>query len=568
LRDAKLADLFQRHWVWTLETHPEEATQLGVHRFDDRIDDDSPEGLARARAARRMFLAEARALAADTSVAGTDRTALTLLVEDLESSIATEVCAFEEWSVAAVENPLTRWNYLPEGHPVDTPESGDALVARYSQIASSIDLVIGNLRRGLARGLVANAESTRRASEMIQKQLAQPIDEWPLLDPAEREHPGWPEQRLAGFREALRRAVVEQIRPAFGRYYTLLHEEIGPRARSDAQVGLVHLPNGAMCYQASTRAHTTLDRSPDEIHQLGLREVERIDGEIAALGQQLLGTADLGATLARLRTDPKLYFYSADEIEEKARRALARARAALPRAFHVLPRADCVVRRTPDYEAPYSHIAYYRQPVPDGSKPGEYFVNTYKPETRPRFEAAVLAFHESIPGHHVQIAIAQELPGVPAFVKHVATSAFVEGWALYTERLADELGLYEEPLDRLGMLSFDAWRASRLVVDTGIHAQGWSRLRAVEFMLAHTALTPGNIENEVDRYIVWPGQALAYKMGQLEILELRARAQQALGERFNLGQFHDAVLLGGGVSLPVLRQQVEAYIGREVPRFE
>jgi uncharacterized protein (DUF885 family) len=562
LRDAKVADLFQRHWVWALETHPEEATQLGVHRFDERIDDDSPEGLARARAARRMFLAEAKSVAGDSSVVGADRAALELLVEDLESSIATEVCAFEEWSIAAVDNPLTRWNYLPEGHPVDTPESGDALVARYTQIATSIDHVIANLRRGLARGLVANAESARRTSEMIQKQLAQPIDEWPLLDPTEREHPGWPEQRLMSYREALRRAVIEQIRPAFGRYYTLLVEEIGPRARSDAQVGLVHLPNGAMCYQASTRAETTLDRSPDEMHQLGLREIARLDGEIATLGQQLLGAADLGATLARLRTDPKLFFYSAEEIEEKARRALERARAALPRAFHVLPKADCVVRRTPDYEAPYSHIAYYRQPVPDGSKPGEYFVNTYKPETRPRFEAAVLAFHESIPGHHVQIAIAQENPDVPAFVKHVAPSAFVEGWALYSERLADELGLYEEPLDRLGMLSFDAWRAARLVVDTGIHAQGWSRLRAVEFMLAHTALTPGNIENEVDRYIVWPGQALAYKMGQLEILELRARARQALGERFDLGQFHDAVLLGGGVSLPVLRRRVEAYIAR------
>jgi uncharacterized protein (DUF885 family) len=560
--NAQLGDLFRREWAWQLESAPELATQLGVHRFDDRIADNSPGAIAAARAARRVFLDQARGVAGSGPLVPSDRTALELLTADLEASIATEVCAFEEWSFSAAENPVTHWNYLPEEQPVTTPESGDALLSRYASIAGSIDREIESLRSGLRRGLVSNAESTRRVIDMFDKQLAQPLADWPLLDPAEVEHADWPAPKLARFRDRLNELVSQQLRPAFARYRALLQGEILPRARGDEAVGLVHLPNGGDCYRASARAFTTLDSSPAELHELGLREIARIDGELAESGRRALGSASLADTLQRLRTDPALFFSSAEQIEEKARRALGRARAALPRAFGTLPKAECVVSRIPDYEAPYSTIAYYRQPVPDGSKPGQYFVNVYRPETRPRFEASVLAFHESIPGHHVQIAIAQELPAVPAFLKHVAPSAFVEGWALYSERLADELGLYEDALDRLGMLSFDAWRAARLVVDTGIHSQGWSRQRAVEFMLAHTALSPVNISNEVDRYIVWPGQALAYKVGQLAILELRAEAQEKLEGRFDLRQFHDAVLLGGGVSLPVLRRQVEDYIAR------
>ena len=559
--DPVVANFFQRHWAWQLATDPEQATQLGVHLYDDRIADNGREGIERRWEALAAFRDEALELARRELGSG-DRRALELLGENLDSSLATRVCAFEEWNASYADNPLAHWNYLPEEHAVTSLESGDALVSRYGQIAGSIDRDIANLRRGLARGLVQNRESLRRVVAMFEAQLAQPIESWPLFGPVSAPHDGWPASALERHRAALRRHVVEAIRPAYARYASLLKDELLVRGRTDEQVGLSHLPDGAACYRASARAFTTLQRDPAALHALGLEEIARIDRAMAELGREALGAASLPETLARLRSDRSLFFASAAEIDDKARRALERARAALPRAFHVLPRASCVVSRIPDYEAPFSTIAYYRPPVPDGSKPGQYFVNVYQPETRPRFEASVLAFHESIPGHHVQIAIAQELDAVPAFVKHVAPSAFVEGWALYTERLADELGLYEDALDRLGMLSFDAWRAARLVVDTGIHAQGWSRKRAIEFMLEHTALAPGNIDNEVDRYIVWPGQALAYKVGQLELLALRAEAERALGARFDLGLFHDAVLLGGGVSLGVLRRQVDAYVAR------
>jgi uncharacterized protein (DUF885 family) len=228
--------------------------------------------------------------------------------------------------------------------------------------------------------------------------------------------------------------------------------------------------------------------------------------------------------------------------------------------FGVLPQADCVVKPIPAHEAPYTTIAYYQPASPDGTRSGVYYVNTYAPETRPRHEAEALAWHESIPGHHLQIAIAQELPDTPAFRKHMGMTAFVEGWALYTERLADEMGLYSGDVDRLGMLSFDAWRAARLVVDTGIHHKGWSRRQAEDFLRTHTPLADNNIVNEVDRYIGWPGQALGYKTGQIVFWQLRRRAEQALGECFDLKGFHDAVLTGGPVPLPVLERQVDAWI--------
>jgi uncharacterized protein (DUF885 family) len=305
------------------------------------------------------------------------------------------------------------------------------------------------------------------------------------------------------------------------------------------------------------RAHTSLDTPPGEIHAIGLAEIERIDAEFVELGGRLLRTDGLSDTLRALRTDPALHFSTGEEIVAVAEASLARANEAAPAWFGRLPKAPCEVVPIPAHEEKHSTIAYYREPAADGSRPGQYYVNTYAPETRPRYEAETLAFHESVPGHHLQIAIAQELDGLPAFRRFGGTTAFIEGWGLYTERLSEEMGLLSGETDRFGVLSFDAWRASRLVVDTGIHALGWTRQEAIDFMAAHTALGENNIANEVDRYIAWPGQALAYKLGQLELLRLRAEARDRLGERFDIRAFHDAVLEGGALPLPVLREAVE-----------
>ncbi len=563
IRDPALAELVAGWWTWTLERSPTWATQLGVHRWDDRIGERSAAALAVDRERNRAWLGRARALKTD-GLEETDAVTLRLLIEQLEATIAGEVCAFEEWTLNPRWNPVSEYNYLPELHRVETVEDGARLRARYRQIPARVDESIDNLRRGLARGLASNAESARRVAEMVKKQLEQPLEDWPLLAPVKTEHPGWPSAALEQHRAELRGLVEKEIRPAFARYLALVETEVLPVARPDDRVGLAALPNGPACYRATILDHVGQERAPEDVHAVGLREIERINGQMRSLGLKLFGTDELPEILARLRGDRGLYFDTAEAVEAKAQAALAAAKAAMPRAFGVLPKADCVVSRVPDYEAPYTTIAYYRPPHPDGSKPGEYFVNVLDPETRPRYEAEALAFHEAIPGHHLQIAIAQELPALPAFRKHTGSTAYVEGWALYTERLSDELGLYTGDLDRMGMLSYEAWRASRLVVDTGVHALGWSREQAVKFMLEHTALAENNIRNEVDRYITWPGQALAYKLGQLEILRLRAKAETALGTGFSLPRFHDAVLGGGAVSLAVLGAGVAACVAGEM----
>jgi uncharacterized protein (DUF885 family) len=322
----------------------------------------------------------------------------------------------------------------------------------------------------------------------------------------------------------------------------------------------MHVANGAKSYRQLIQVHTSLDISPDELHETGLREVARINGEMEVLGEKVFDLRERKLILQRLRSDPSLYFRTRDEVAEKAESALQRAKASIPKWFGRLPKADCDVVRMEEHEEKHSTIAYYRQPSADGSRPGRYYINTSAPETRPRYEAEVLAYHESIPGHHLQIAIAQELEGMPQFRKYSGVTAFIEGWGLYTERLAEEMGLYSSDLDRIGVLSYDAWRASRLVVDTGMHARGWTRQQSIDFMLGNTALAENNIMNEVDRYITWPGQALAYKTGQLEILRLREEAKRRLGSKFDIRKFHDMLLGDGAVALGTLQQIVNSYV--------
>jgi len=428
------------------------------------------------------------------------------------------------------------------------------VVARLRQAESLIDATIANWTRGLAGGRVAAAEKVRRAIDQIDAELAKPVEGWAMAMPR------WPaEPWAAGALGELRDVVAKSVLPALVRQRDFLRDHILPQARTERE-GLAGLPEGRESYRAAILFHVGLPLSPEELHALGHAEIARTDRELAELGKRVLDTPDLAATIAKLRTDRALYFASGAELLAAAQAALDRAKAAIPRFFSLLPRTDCVMREIPAYEAPYSTIAYYRQPHYDGSKPGEYFVNTYKPETRPRFELEALTWHESIPGHHLQIAIAMELGALPAFRKLDGSTAYIEGWALYTEQLAEEMGLYSSDLDRIGKISYDAWRASRLVVDTGLHEYGWTRAQAEDYMRAHTALTEVNISNEVDRYIGWPGQALAYKVGQLEVMKLRAEAEATLGARFDLKGFHAVVLEAGAVTLPVLGERVRAWV--------
>ncbi|MSP56791.1 MAG: DUF885 domain-containing protein [Myxococcales bacterium] len=557
--DPALRSLLHDHWEDALRRSPTWATALGDHRFDDQMPITGPAANAAAIDQRKRFLARARAVPPGP-LSASDRLTLSLFVDKLETDGETDGCHTEQWWLSARTNPVVDINGLAEAMPINTPQDGKNYVARLRQSGAYMDGAIANLREGIREGRTPTATSARLVLQQVEDQLKQPNADWALTAPARRvtAHPAWSPEDAAAFQAEVQ-AALPVVRAAYEAFRDFMTTEELPAARPDSRAGTLYLPDGAACYTALVRSETSLALDPAAIHQTGLTALEGIHAELRELGASTVGTTDLPTLLTRLRSDPALYFTTGAEVQAAAEASLARAAAAMPRTFGRLPQAACTVKPIPDYEAPYTYIAYYNLPIP-GERGGEYRINLSRPETRARFEMEALSWHEAIPGHHLQIAIAQELPDMPAFRKNLSTTAFVEGWALYTERLADEMGLYSSDLDRIGMLSFDAWRASRLVVDTGIHAKGWTREQAVRFMLDNTALAPNNIDNEVDRYITWPGQACGYKIGQIEVWKLRREAERRLGPRFDIKAFHDVVLGQGAVTLPVLRAQVEGWI--------
>jgi len=559
-----LAALATEYWDAHLRARPLQATDIGDRRFDDKLPDNTPAARDQEIAALNTLRPRVAAVPAAALSAG-DRVTRALLLGEIDADLALDHCALDDWAVDARDGTQVAFLRLPELQPTRTPAEGWRLVARLEKMGAYIDQETANLRRGLVGGKVATAEEVKRVLGQLDDLLAKPDDKWPLRAPAAAPHAVWPAPEALAFVRAIDAAIAGAIRPAFERHRTALRAEILPRARDEAHAGILNIPGGAACYTKLIKVHTSLDLPAAEIHRIGLEELERIHAEMASVGKAAFGTTSLADLRRKLRGDPAAFFHARGDIETAARKALARAQAAEPRFLGKLPRTPCIVKRIESYEEKDAPIAYYRPAAIDGTRPAAYYVNTYKPETRARYEVEALAFHESVPGHHVQTAIAQELPGLPEFRKHAGVTAFLEGWGMYAEGLADELGLYTGPRERLGRLNFAAWRASRLVVDTGIHAMGWSRSKAIAFFEDNAILAHDNIVNEVDRYIAWPGQALAYKLGEREIRRLRGEAETRLGAKFDLKAFHDLVLGGGAVSLPVLREQVEAWIGVSSP---
>jgi len=573
VRDAALAALCVDFWHELLRQDPIWAGQLGDQQALAALPDPSPTGRRRAR--ENLQALSARAAALDASALPPDEgETLELLRDELAGRLIALDSGLQLWSVDPLEGPHVRIFSLAPDQPTGTPAQRAALLVRWAAMPAWLDATTANLRRSQQAGGVANVHSIELAIGQLRRVLEQDVNDWPLANPALDATLPALERRV--ILERLRVSLRNELRPALERHFALLEQELLPVARSDEAPGLSSVPGGPALYEQLVLMHTGLPLTARELHDFGLAEIARIRAETAELSARVFGPGEAATLPAgeprtdllvrqaqeRLRGDPSLHFATRDEVEAKAREALARAQAAVPAAFGRVPRTPCIVVRVPAHEERETTIAYYRGPAADGSLPGRYFINTFAPETRPRYEAEVLAFHEAVPGHHLQIALAQETLGLPRFRRETGSTAYVEGWALYTERLCDELGLYSGDVDRLGILSFDAWRACRLVVDSGLHAFGWSRQQAIDYLRANTLLAENNCENEVDRYITWPGQAVAYKCGQREILALRAEAQLALGPRFDLRAFHDVVLGSGAVSLRVLRENVRDWIRR------
>lgn len=553
-----IRSLADEYWEAKLEASPLFASFLGDHRYDDRADDLSAEEERRLRTVWVGLRERAAAVeAGNGALDETDRATRDLLVQELDDAVRAIDLRLAE--LASDQMQGVHADLLITAAQLRAPEPEHATMAleRARQFGRMLDQATERHREGLAAGRTPARVNVERSINQVDGYLASPLESDPFANLAGPE--GWDEVEV--WRGELTDVVRDDLRPAFARYRDALRDELLPAARPDDRPGLLWLDGGAELYQALIELHTGLPLPPEELHAIGMAEAtEALPREYAEVGGREFGTDELTEIFGRLLGDPGLRYGDADQIVAHATECLEAARAVMGDWFGIRPEAACVLKPVPDYLAADAPAAYYSPPAPDGSRPGEYFVNLHEPTKRGRAETASIAYHEAIPGHHLQLAIASERTDLPAFRRlSWGHTAFVEGWALYTERLADEMGLYQTDLDRLGMLASDSWRACRLVVDTGLHALGWTRQQAIDFMNAHAPVGRNEIVVEVDRYIGMPGQALAYKVGQREILRLRDEARAKLGPGFDIRAFHDAVLGGATISLRVLRDRVASW---------
>jgi len=535
----------------TLDYYPMMSTlMIGPGPRDQKLSDYSPEF-------EQQYLAnladlEARTAAIDPAgLDATERVTRLVILDGIDemrkrlNSRLIEFTIVDNFSAASVEQLIL----LPM-ITLSTSEQGEAYLARLRQVPRVLEQLADRHRAAVADGLMPVRHLVDETGEFIERYLSNDADplQRPTLDG---------DADFVARRDAIIRDVV---RPAYAKYRDVLLSEIAGHGRDKDHPGLSWLAGGDEVYADLIKIHTTTTRTADELHQTGLDIVAKLALEYREIGGRVFGVATEQEVFERLRTDPALRWTSADELLDAARAAIERAKAEAPKWFGRLPSQDCEVRPVPDDEAPGAAGAYYMSPALDGSRPGIYYANTYEVENRFRQACEATAFHEAVPGHHFQLTIAMELEELPLLRRLTAPNAYAEGWGLYTERLAREMGLYSDDVALLGMLTLDSMRAARLVVDTGLHAKGWSKQQALDYMQQNTPMSPVEIESEVDRYIADPGQALAYMVGRLEILRIRAEAEAALGDRFDIRAFHDTVLGSGGLPLGVLDQVVKDWV--------
>ena len=548
-RVRALADDYFAAW---LREFPISAAFSGVPETpNDRLDDNSLAAVREWERREDRWLAELQAIDARDLPGRPEEATYGTLRETLEASRRKRVCQAELWPL----NQQGGWQiYLPvlsQLQPLGTPVLRAQALARWRAAPRFIDTEIANLREGVRRGYTQPRANAAAVLEQLDDILKLPLEKSPFAGMADRDS-------AAGFRDSVAGLVATGIVPALRRYRDYLASDYIPHARTSTDIA--SLPDGVACYRALVRAFTTVDLEPRVLHELGLRQMTAIEGEIRPIAERSFGSSDLPGLMERLRTDPQYLFGSREELIRTAEQAVARAKTAMPQWFGRLPKADLIVDPCQPYEEKSGCPNSYVPGTPDGSRPGRWRINAGTEPPQPRAPLEGTAFHEVIPGHHLQIAIAQERPDADPVTRYFGFSGFWEGWALYAERLAIDMGLYSSDLYRIGELGAQALRAARLVVDPGLHVLGWSRERAIDYLLAHTPESRLTIESEVDRYIAGPAQATSYMVGRLEIERLRAEAEARLGQAFDIRQFHDKVLENGSVPLSLLRSHVQAWV--------
>jgi uncharacterized protein (DUF885 family) len=560
-RSRQLARLFDDIWQDKLSHSPEYATYLGDKRFDDQLSDFSPRAFNDSLARGRAFIQSLAAIDT-TGLSHQEQLSAQLMLRSLIED--QEAAPFKEWelSVNQYEGLQLDLPQLAEHTSFDTVDDYDHYIARLAKVPFAFSQIMTNLQSGLDDHRTTPQFLMQKALAETQSIAAQKPADTPFALPLKK----FPASIAAADRKRISDDVLNtidtQVLPSYQRFAKFLSVAYIPNCRTDP--GISALPDGDAYYAFRIRQSTTLDKSAAQIHQIGLDEVARDQAEMLTIVHKL-GFADQQSFNAALKANPKLHPTSADALLVTYKGYIAQMQSRLPQLFGTLPKARLEVVAMPAYMAPNQPQAFYDQGTPDGKRPGQVDINTYNFADRSLADVEAVAYHEGIPGHHLQISIQQELTGLPAFRQQAYYTAYTEGWALYSERLGKEIGFYQDPYSDYGRLEADMWRAIRLVVDTGVHSQHWTRQQMVNYFHQYSGLDETNIQSEVDRYIAWPAQALGYKMGQLKILELRDRAKTALGPKFDLKAFHDVVLDSGALPLDVLETQVNTWIQSQLP---
>jgi uncharacterized protein (DUF885 family) len=551
-----LHDLFASAWDYDQKERPEEASEMGDRRWNDRWTDKSPEAYARRDQHNREVLAQLAKIDSK-GLSATDKLNYELFRKRYLDRLDQYKFHWYLMSFNQREGPQTI-DDLGTSLRFETLKDYEDWLARLRAVPAHLDQVTALLRQGMRERMVHPRIIMERIPAQIDKQIVsdptqsgfyKPFRRFPAsISPADQ-------QRL---QQQARQAVEQQVVPAFQKFKQFFVSEYLPACYE--QVGAWQLPQGGELYAQLIRHYTTTNMTAEEVHQTGLREVARINAEMDRVMQQTGFKGSRAEFFNFLRTDPQFFYKTPEELFEAYKAVAKTIDPNLVKVFHMLPREPYGVEAIPAAFAPDTTAAYYRQGAADGSRAGTYFVNLYKPDARPKWEMMALSLHESVPGHHTQIARAHELGEMPKFRRYGEYTVFVEGWALYAESLGDEMGLYSDPYSKFGQLSYEMWRAVRLVVDTGMHVKHWTRDQAIRYFMENCPKHELDITNEIDRYIAWPGQALAYKTGELKIKELRERAKERLGANFDIKQFHDLILGSGPLPLDILEQNVNEWI--------
>ncbi|HEU4520676.1 MAG TPA: DUF885 domain-containing protein [Thermoanaerobaculia bacterium] len=559
-RRKALSDLLAEHWQYTLRTNPEFASMLGDKRYNDRLSDPSPAAIEKDLAETKKYLRRFQAIDA-RGFSEQERLNRALMIALLSNSI--EDARFRTWMMPVTQRSGVHLSaaQFPSLLTFTTVKDYDDFIARMKQIPRVFDEVTANMRRGMSQRLMPPKFLLEKVAEQAGEMTKQEPQQTPFARPIATFSAGISEEEQVRIRRDWLETIRTSVLPAYAKFAQFVREEYAPKGRTD--VGVWSLPDGAARYANRVRRMTTTDLTPDEIHAIGLREVARIEGEMLEIAKKL-GFSDLKSFNLAIESNPALRAKSGEEILEEYRTYIGQMYEKLPELFGRLPRAKVEVVATPEFRAKTAAAADYNAPAPDGSRPGRINVNTHDATSRKTITNESTAYHEGVPGHHMQIAIAQELPNIPEFRRQGGYTPFIEGWALYSERLGKEVGFYQDPYKDYGRLQDEMLRAIRLVVDTGLHHKRWTREQVVQYFRDHSAIDEVDIQSETDRYISWPGQALAYKIGQMKISELRAQAQRELGDQFDIRAFHDEVLGAGALPLTELETRITRWLGAKM----